>query len=240
MAKLSKKNQAVDDGDAWLMSYADMMTLIACFFILLIAFASFDPVGFTVKTQEIANHFNRDKNKASDTPMEILQEEISTHPELLTKSKTSVTNTELKISFSGSVIFNDYSAELSRESIRVIDTMIDLIRSKNPNFQILIEGHTDNSVPPPDTGITSNWSLSGQRAAAIAERFEFYGFDPKKIVAIGMSDTKPLVPNQDETGARILENMQMNRRVIIKVLEPIDKNAAVKLGLGVYFDDSKK
>ena len=40
------KSDEGDESEAWLVSYADMMTLIACFFILMMAFANFDPIGF--------------------------------------------------------------------------------------------------------------------------------------------------------------------------------------------------
>ena len=66
----------------WIVSYADMMTLIACFFILMMAFANYEPAGFTRKTKEIAKHFNKDKYKSSDTKLTQIQEEIAMHPEL--------------------------------------------------------------------------------------------------------------------------------------------------------------
>lgn len=48
-----------EGGEGWLVSYADLMTLIACFFILMMAFANYDPVGFNKKAKEISKHFNQ-------------------------------------------------------------------------------------------------------------------------------------------------------------------------------------
>lgn len=239
MAKF-KQETPPDDSDAWLMSYADMMTLIACFFILLIAFANFDPVGFTKKTQEVAKHFNKDKFKSSQTEMEVLNEEIAEHPELKKKLKVSVNNDELIISYSGSALFEGDSHLLSKESIQTLDTMIDIIKARNPNYKILVEGHTDNLRPSAQSGFSSNWALSGARAATIIERFELFGFDPLSLVPIGYADTKPLLPNEDENGAAIEANMMMNRRVVIKVLEPQNPADQLRLGLGVYFQEGTK
>lgn len=238
MAKLKKMDTGDDGGDAWLMSYADMMTLIACFFILLIAFANFDPVGFTEKTKEIAKHFNKDKYKSAETEMEHLKEEVAKHPEVKKKAKVSVKQGELHVVFSGSALFKGQSYELSENSAILLDSMIDIIKTKDPNFRVLVEGHTDNLKPGNNSTFSSNWALSGARAASVIERFELYGFDPKKLVALGYSDTKPLLPNEDEDGNPLEENMKMNRRVVIKVLRPADKSKMIKMGLGVYFEDS--
>jgi chemotaxis protein MotB len=232
-----KQEQEEDESGAWLMSYADMMTLIACFFILLIAFANFDPVGFSIQTQEIANHFNRDKNKPSKTNHELIMEELAMHPELIEKLKVSIKDNELIMTFSGSALFEDQDHNLSEDSLIALDTMIDIIRAKDPNFRILVEGHTD-SMPIVNSVFNSAWALSAARASSVVERFEFYGFDPEKIIPIGLGSTKPLAPNDDENGDPIPENMRLNRRVVIKVLQPIDLQNQIKMGLGVYFKDA--
>jgi chemotaxis protein MotB len=236
MAKFEQEPEE-DESGAWLMSYADMMTLIACFFILMIAFANFDPAGFSVKTQEIANHFNRDKNKPSETKLDLIMEELAMHPELIEKLKVSVKDNELIITFSGSALFEGQEHALTDDSLVALDTMIDIIRAKDPNFRILVEGHTDN-MPISNSTFNSSWALSSARASSVVERFEFYGFDPEKIVPIGLGSTKPLAPNEDEDGEPIPENMRLNRRVIIKVLQPMDLESQMKMGLGVYFKDA--
>lgn len=49
-----KKFEQADEGEAWLTSYADMITLIACFFILMTAFANFDPIEFQEKGEQLS------------------------------------------------------------------------------------------------------------------------------------------------------------------------------------------
>lgn len=226
-----------DDEGSWLLSYADMMTLIACFFILMMAFAKFDPVGFTKKTKVVSQHFNKDKYKNSETKMKILSEELAKHPEVETKSKITVHDSEIVISFSGTVLFEEGGYTLSNQATVAVDTLIDIIKTFDPGFNILVEGHSDNQKGGAVVnGLKSSWAIAGARAAAVVERFEYFGFDPKKLKAISWGDTKPLLPNADKEGNPIAENIKMNRRVIIKVIEPLNKKSDYKLGLGVYFD----
>ena len=241
MGKRRKKNHG-EDGEAelWLVSYADMMTLLCCFFILMMAFAHYDPIGFTKKVEEVSKHFNKDKYKSSENNLRFLQEELVKHPEIKKKTKVTIHDGALFISFSGSVLFESGSVELSDNVIPVLDSMIDIFKTKDPNLRIIVEGHTDNQIMDPTGPFRSNWALSGARASSVINRFEKYGFLPSFMKVVAYGDTKPLVPNKDKHGKPILKNMEMNRRVIIKVIEPIqpvDKDVRVKLGLGVYFDD---
>jgi chemotaxis protein MotB len=245
MIPKNKKNKfpippTLPSSSNWLVSYADMMTLIACFFILMMAFANFDPVGFTKKTQEIARHFNKDKFKSSDSPFKKIEEEVAIHPELEFFTKTSINDNELLITFSGTVLFPENNYKLSDELLDKVDTLIKIIKTYDPNFRILIEGHTDNQTLSESSPFKSLWELSAMRSAQVAARFEFFGFDPKHIVSIGLADTKPLKPNEDEKGEPLEENMKFNRRISIKVLERVDPSKQKKLGLGAYFSKDNK
>ena len=239
MSKESKlatqEDQPVAAG--WLLSYADMMTLIACFFILMMAFANYDPVGFTKKTIEVSKHFNKDKYKSSETKLKMLQEEIARHPELKNKLKVSIKDDQLYIKVSGSTLFQKDEFELSETAQLKIDSLIDLIKSKDADYKIITEGHTDNMPPGTNSPFRNNWSLSGARAASIIQRFEYFGFNPANLIPIGMSDTQPIAPNENDNGEPIPENRELNNRVIIKVIENLDQSRKIKMGLGIYFKD---
>ena len=184
MAKKSKleppKDAPVNAG--WLLSYADMMTLVACFFILMMAFANYDPVGFTKKTIEVSRHFNKDKYKSSDTKLKQLHEEVSKHPELKKMIKTSLIDKNLVITFSGSALFEKDQYELAEENRFILDALIDLIKVKDGNYRVIVEGHTDNQPLNKDGPFSSNWALSGARAASVVQRFEYFGFDERGCI----------------------------------------------------------
>lgn len=233
-----KTEEEVDEGEDWLISYADMMTLIACFFILMTAFANYDPVGFTEKAQELAKSFRRDKFQSLETDLKVTKEEISKHPELEKLTKLSIKDSELLVTFSGSALFKNNSSAIDDKTLVSIDSMADIIKTTIPQGRILIEGHADDfdmeKVQPSD-----NWSISFERAVAVLKRFELAGFKQDNLVAIAKGNSQKLFESIDPRSKEILPNVKFNRRVVIRVLEPREKKK-LKLGLGVYFKDATK
>lgn len=247
-----------EDEQGWLTSYADLMTLIACFFILMMAFANYDPPGFQQKTEVIAQHF-KDKakkvtfdtkekkkkeqkekekqKKEADASGEMvdLKQMLESKTEIKKMTKVEIKNKQLILSFNGNILFEPGQVSIKDMNIALVDAMIALVRDKNPNYRIIIEGHTDDTPVAKGSPYESNWSLSGARASSIAERFEIYGFSPKNIKVLGLGSSMPIKPNRDSNGKVIAENLKLNRRVVIKVIEPVKES--VKLGLGVYFDN---
>ncbi|MFZ4713664.1 MAG: OmpA/MotB family protein [Bacteriovoracaceae bacterium] len=224
-----------DEAEGWLVSYADMMTLIACFFILMVAFANYDPKGFSEKTKEISKHFNRDKVLKAEIKMKYMEQEFAKHPELKEKTKISIKDSELILTFSASAMFENGSYDLDEKSLRTVDSLIDIIKNDNAEYRILVEGHADDVLEK--SAIKSQWVISSARSAAVIERFQYFGFPQDHLTAIAKGDSFKLMPSTDTKGNRIEKNASMNRRVMIKILEPIYKKK-IKLGLGVYFEDS--
>ncbi len=224
-------------GDDWLISYADMMTLIACFFILMMAFANYDPAGFNKKAVELSKSFNKDKYKSSELKMKELMEEISKHPEVTTKAKISVRDGEIVVSFSGSILFNEGDHNLAPESLSSLDVLIDIIKTKRKNYRVIIEGHSDAFESAKSKVADNAWELGAIRSAKVLSRFEYYGFESNRLAATTKGDAEPLVEEVDEKGNIVNKNLDENRRVVIKVLEPIDDKKKVKFGFGVYFND---
>ncbi len=251
-----------DDEQGWLTSYADLMTLIACFFILMMAFANYDPPGFQQKTEVIAQHFKekakkitfdtkqkkskeqqekekekekeKKKSEASGEMVD-LKQMLESKTEIKKMTKVDIKNKQLILNFNGNILFEPGQVSVKDMNIALVDAMIALVRDKNPNYRIIIEGHTDDTPVAKGSPYGSNWALSGARASSIAERFEVYGFSPKNIKVLGLGSSMPIKPNRDSSGKIITENLKLNRRVVIKVIEPVKES--VKLGLGVYFDN---
>lgn len=238
--KVQVPAEEVEEGEAWLLSYADMMTLIACFFILMMAFANYDPPGFQEKTKEIAKHFSKGKSKLSKLKLTELKEEIAKHPELKDMTKITVNDSSLVVTLSGSILFPQNEVDLQPQMTLHLDSMIDIIKTYNSEFRIVIEGHSDNLPISHDNPYKNHWALAAARASSVAERFQYFGFPNENIRVVSHGDTRPIAPNQDKTGRPIPENTMLNRRVILKVIEPLDKRASVKMGLGVYFEDNAR
>lgn len=228
--------QEEESGDGWLVGYADMMTLIACFFILMMAFANYEPVGFQTKAEQLSKSFRKDKYKSSQVKAKFIEEEIAKHPTLPKKTKLSIKDSILKIVFTGSAVFQNGEYKLSGDTLKTVDTLIDILKTTNPHYRILIEGHADD-IFDEKSDIDSNWQISALRATSIIQRFEFYGFPSHHLTAIAKGDSTPIIKSTNAKGETVEKLAKINRRAVIKVLEPTEKKK-VKLGLGVYFEES--
>lgn len=121
---------------------------------------------------------------------------------------------EQKIMLSGEFLFDSGSAVLKPQSylkLNEISLKIKKIISDGGEWNILIEGHTDN-VPIKNSKYGSNWELSSARAISIVRYFTDKNlFMPYQLKTVGCGEYKPLYPNNSE------ENKRLNRRVEIKL-----------------------
>ncbi|OFZ18444.1 MAG: hypothetical protein A2X94_00425 [Bdellovibrionales bacterium GWB1_55_8] len=208
-----------DDGEsAWIVSYADLMTLLFGFFAMLFMFASFEDSDVVKVNREVAKFFGG--AYATNTPGEEVSEKMDARLKASPYSKEltlkeSVNGVE--ISFITSLLFPPGNADLSPQSTEPLKILGDVIKSTGKKFQILVEGHTDDS-PIASGRFPSNWELSAARAASIVRFFQTMGFPAENLSATGYGESRPIFPNRDPAGHVISDNQAKNRRVVIKVL----------------------
>ncbi|WP_339845252.1 OmpA family protein [uncultured Dokdonia sp.] len=120
------------------------------------------------------------------------------------------------ISLSDKVLFKSGSYNITSRAEEILGKVATVINGK-PNFEALVEGHTDN-VPYNKGGVLiDNWDLSAKRATAIVRKLVDLGANPAQLIAAGRSEFVPLVDNS--TAA----NRSTNRRTKIYVLPKIDQ-----------------
>lgn len=126
------------------------------------------------------------------------------------------------LEISSAAFFDSGSAALSKSGESILrDVTVDLKSEKLKDYQITVEGHTDDT-PINTSRFPSNWELSTARASAVVHFFLDQGIPALKLRAAGYADTFPKAPNRDAYGSAIPENQTQNRRVVIK-MEKIDK-----------------
>lgn len=120
------------------------------------------------------------------------------------------------ISLSDKVLFKSGSYNITSRAEEILGKVATVINGK-PDFEALVEGHTDN-VPYNKGGVLiDNWDLSAKRATAIVRKLVDLGANPAQLIAAGRSEFVPLVDNS--TAA----NRSTNRRTKIYVLPKIDQ-----------------
>jgi len=224
--------------DGWLATYADTVTLLLTFFVLLYSLSTVDSQklqqiaaamqsAFSGKADKSILEFN---SSSGDVPivgkpqltvedaqenenLEILEDVLTYIKENDLENDVKIYEDEkgLNIQMKDSVLFDTGKAELRSDSKNVLDKVSDLI-GKVDN-KIIIEGHTDNlPINKPDT--PNNWHLSSDRALSVLDYFLYNNkvLNPKRFSAQGCGEYKPIAPNDTE------ENRAKNRRVNIIVV----------------------
>ena len=121
------------------------------------------------------------------------------------------------ISIADKLLFKSGSYVVSDRAKEILGKVAKVVNDK-PEFECMVEGHTDN-VPFTSNGVLlDNWDLSVKRATSIVRVLsKEHGVNPKRLIAAGRGEYVPLVEN---TSA---DNRMTNRRTRIVVLPKIDQ-----------------
>lgn len=237
--RVEHHEEAHEGEGPWIVSYADMMTLLFCFFVIMTSFANFDPVVVAKKSASVADHFAKGDLNSEAAAIKNLGNEIGQHPNLKGLAQSTVRDGTLEIVFSSSLMFPPGEVDIQKEFVNNVDIMVGLIKNKNPDYRIIVEGHTDKSPLSNANKYRSNWELSSSRAASVVERFIYYDFKPNQLVSVGFGDSRPVSLEYDKYGQVLPENRALNRRVVIKVLRPLKSAKMKNLGMENYFENSE-
>ena len=121
------------------------------------------------------------------------------------------------ISISDKLLFKSGSYVVSERAKEILAKVAKVINSK-PNFECMVEGHTDN-VPFISNGVLlDNWDLSVKRSTSIIRVLtKDLKVNPAQLIAAGRSEFIPLVDNNNA------DNRATNRRTRIVILPKIDQ-----------------
>ena len=193
--------------ELWLISYADMLTLLIGFFALIVASVPLRRASF----ERIAAALS---GSGKSAPLEELRDKVDKlvqrSPELKDRVRTSDDAEGLGIEFKDALLFDSGSAAVRPEAGPAIVEIAHLLQTL-PARPVTIEGHTDD-VPISTRGFQSNWELSSQRAINVLNALQGAGVESKRMSARAMAETRPL-----ETQGTLEQRRSANRRVVIRV-----------------------
>ena len=193
----------------WLLTYADMVTQILVFFILLFTLSDINIVKFS-------QYFTKmkkppvvvDEQQLRRVMLELA--EYAKRKNLEQLISMEIDETGLKISLTESLMFKSGEAKILSEALPVLEIIVGKV--KNLPNQIMIEGHTDN-VPISTEKFPSNWELSVARAVNVLKYLiETLGLAPDRVSASGYGEYRPVASNETRGGRA------QNRRVVLTVL----------------------
>ena len=161
--------------EPWLISYADMMTLLFGFFVLMYIFASQKSGAESVR-ENLSKFFGG--QYAENTSFNAIAEEfeaILAGSEVLKDVDIKVFPDGIEFTFRSTVLFDSGKAVILPRAKEAIELLVSLISQQEGDMGVVVEGHTDD-VPINTSIFRSNWDLSGARASTVIQLFENTGF----------------------------------------------------------------
>jgi chemotaxis protein MotB len=193
--------------DAWLMSYADMITLLLGFFAVLLSMSTFDKIKMEMFSQYFSGE-QSDRMTMSQLQKQI--EQFVMDEKLGDQVKAKLTMRGVEISFKDRILFGLGKAELKEGAVPILTKISDLLNYQQlKDRKVIVEGHTD-SLPIKSVQFPTNWELSSARAAIVVRYFMSQGLTGGRFEATGYADTRPANLNTD----RLLGQPE-NRRVVV-------------------------
>lgn len=206
-----------ESGQDWLLTFADAVTLLLAFFIMLVSFSKVDMLTF----EQVKAGIARDLGQRSITrPAAQLRAQLDTLVDSLGVAdavQVNVYERGIVLELAANAFYTPGSDRLRPEARPILEsvaqTMISPVYSK---FKIAVEGHTDDN-PVSNDRFASNWELSAARATNVVRLFAKSDIPVRRMRAVAFADTQPKVVNRDGAGNPLPENQAKNRRIVIRV-----------------------
>lgn len=239
-----KKESKKADPKAWLETYGDMITLVLCFFVILMgepsqdnsriqlvlaSFGGLGPLkgGLTLTEGKLARMGASIESLPSDKKAKALEESVDKAIAMMNPSNSQDVSVQaipergLVIVIAGDALFKPNSADVDIERTReMLANIANLFAT--PAFArsyFRIEGHADKEED--GTPFYSKWEFSAARAANVLHYLVDFGADEKRFQVAGFSDKRPTSVVRDENSEQELKDEDRaasNRRVEIVVL----------------------
>lgn len=224
--------------DGWLATYADTVTLLLTFFVLLYSFSTVDAEKFRQITNGFQTMFNGKADASilefniasgeapivgtsepvAETPIENQEKKLYDDITAFVKENNLENQVNIYENYKGinielkeAILFDTGKAILRQDSLGVLDKINELINKVTT--RVIIEGHTDN-LPIKTAQYPSNWHLSSDRAMSVLDYFLITKGqrNPERFSTQAYGEFSPIVPNDTP------EHRAMNRRVNIIIV----------------------
>lgn len=232
-----RMQQEPENHERWLVSYADFITLLFAFFVVMYSISSVNEGKYKVLSDTLVGAFNTPQRSLQ--PIQVGQEvprginvtdqtgsgsgegsgealeDISASlrsafGDLISAGDLEVRGNELwiEIELNSSLLFPSGDALPLDEAFNLIERIAGILAPyQNP---VHVEGFTDN-LPINSRAYPTNWELSAARAATVVRMLSMGGVDPQRLAAVGYGEHKPVADNTTAAGRRA------NRRVVLLV-----------------------
>ncbi len=210
-----------------MVTFADLMSLLLTFFVLLLSFSNMEIVKFQAMVGSVREAFGmKSPFELSDiptgtdilpnqtpqpgevdatvsdedpTPQQVREklQELLEEAGLADKGVAIETDTGVVLQLSGDVLFDSGQAQIKDGAAPLLEELAQYTLSVK--YKLDVVGYTDN-IPIATAIYPSNWELSAARAGQAVRYLTERGVDPARLRAIGRADTNPLQSNDTPEG----------------------------------------
>ncbi len=227
-----------DNHERWLVSYADFITLLFAFFVVMYALSSVSEGKYRVLSDSLVSAFGskmieRVPPAAQPLPpvlpprritkpsgMQDRQREqmrgiahniLRVLDSLVRDGQVKVTqsNRGIAVEINASVLFASGQAQLRADSGRALQRVAQVLATSDQGIEV--EGYSDDT-PISTSQFPSNWELSSARASSVVRLFLDNGVAAERLSAIGYGPNRPVMSNDTPEGRA------RNRRVTVMIL----------------------
>lgn len=234
------KHEEHENHERWLVSYADFITLLFAFFVVMYSLSSINEGKYRTVSESIKAALNplanlsganqvfsvgeakltqqgRNPTDAKEITLRHIRRMVQVIKDKQMKdlvafvSIVQTINGDIVITIPDQLLFNSGEAAVRTEALPFLEGLGGALVELNRHTKV--EGHTDN-VPIRTAKFPSNWELSAARAVMVVRVLsELYGVPADHLAAVGHADTRPVTANLDP------EQRAKNRRVEVVILE---------------------
>ncbi len=238
---MSRKNFDDEDDkpDRWLVSYADFITLLFAFFVVMYSISAVNEGKYRVLSRSLGTAFGQKLSPATEMPgsttnnslpsalksasplrnveaeqMNGVAKDLSQVLDPLVQQgviRVSQSSRGVDIEINASLLFASGAAKLTEESLRVIGAIAAVLNTQR--YDLEIDGYSDDQ-PISSPLFPSNWELSAVRASSVARQLVSDGIAENRLRVVGFGSNNPILPNDTP------ENRARNRRVELVILSP--------------------
>lgn len=225
---MAKKKESCDCPKClpnWLAAFGDLMSLLLCFFVLLLSMSSMDArkvedaIGslagalsvleggskteISREKQQQDNPVKLDNQSASAQNITKTIEDVNEMLESNGAPKAVLEESEdgFIIQLPASLLFKPASATIENDDALLFLKRIALIIARMPqDIRLDVIGFTDEGAPPPNSAFKDNWELSTARAVSVSRELIKDRVKPERLIASGRAEFDPIASNATQEG----------------------------------------
>ena len=230
-----------DNHERWMVSYADFITLLFAFFVVMYSISSLNEGKYKILSESLVGVFNQpdraikpipigeerprtsepnqsesDDATRSDDPLEsIMRSMREAFSDLIDAKQVTLRGNEswVEIELSSSLLFPSGDALPNDHAFELLEKVARILAPfDNP---IRVEGFTDN-LPISTNQYPTNWELSAARAGSVVRMLVADGVAPSRLAAVGYGEFQPIADNATPEGRA------RNRRVVLVISRHLD------------------